>query len=350
MSITAKPTSYTVNTGHARCPDHLWMMDEGSGTTLVDQGKVGGLDITLQNADMWGTDTGDLGSAVVNFASATSRYARRTGYTPPSSSALWVALVKPASATIGAAAEVLCGIAKSDAASTAYGHVAYSATTGTPTVLYDYGTNASGNQTGPTDLYETTWAMIAGMVRGSEGTTQIIKKLSYNGSAWQNSSAYAGYTFPNDAGGDAPNAIGIGCRPSQTVSNIFNGSILAVMAWDDLSWATADNAFIASLYDDPWQFLQTGVTTLKLLAHASAASAANIEGVVLNAARDTVIGEFTGQAFEAALESGEAVLYVPVTDIIPDGATLTTLDTPLVFAYNATDSIVGPGSATVVEI
>lgn len=92
--------------------------------------------------------------------------------------------------------------------------------------------------------------------------------------------------------------------------------------------------------------------SVKLLAHSSAASATGVEGVVLNSTRDTVIGEFTGQAFEAALEGspGEAVLLIPVADIIPDGSTLTTSDTPIVFAYNATDSIIGPGSATVIEV
>ena len=112
MSITAKPTGYTVNTAHAKCPDHLWMMDGSDvGTTvLTDIGKIGGLDITLANADMWGTDTGDLGSDIVNFNSTTSRYARLTGYTPPSSSALWIAIAKPSSATIGAASEVLTGV------------------------------------------------------------------------------------------------------------------------------------------------------------------------------------------------------------------------------------------------
>lgn len=94
----------------------------------------------------------------------------------------------------------------------------------------------------------------------------------------------------------------------------------------------------------------TTTNFLKLLADASAASAASIEGVVLNAARDTVIGEFSGQAFEASLEGGEAVLLIDVADITPDGSTLTTSDTPIVFAYNATESIIGPGSATVVEI
>lgn len=89
---------------------------------------------------------------------------------------------------------------------------------------------------------------------------------------------------------------------------------------------------------------------VKLLASLSAASATGIEGVVLNSTRDTVIGEFTGQAFEDDLESGEAVLLIPVADITPDGATLTTSDAPIVFAYNSTDGTVGEGIASVIEV
>jgi hypothetical protein len=108
---------------------------------------------------------------------------------------------------------------------------------------------------------------------------------------------------------------------------------------DALRWCTASFKEITS-----------ATKYLKLFAHSSAASATAVEGVVLNAARDTVIGEFTGQAFEATLESGEAVLLVPVEDITPDGSTLTTADTPLVFAYNTTDATAGPGTATVIEV
>lgn len=99
-------------------------------------------------------------------------------------------------------------------------------------------------------------------------------------------------------------------------------------------------------------YLRTASTLLyvKLLAEAAAASQTGIEGVVLNATRDTVIGEFSGQAFEADLEDGEAVLLIAASDITPDGGTLTTSDTPIVFAYNATDSLVGPASATVIEV
>jgi len=89
-------------------------------------------------------------------------------------------------------------------------------------------------------------------------------------------------------------------------------------------------------------------TYLKLLAHSSAASATSVEGVVLNSTRDTVIGEFTGQAFGATLESDQAVLLIDVADISPDGSTLTTSSTPLAIAYNATYTT-GLVSCTVVE-
>lgn len=91
-------------------------------------------------------------------------------------------------------------------------------------------------------------------------------------------------------------------------------------------------------YDSYTDFASPLVIKVKLLAPAAAASATDIEGVVLNAARDTVIGEFTAQTFEAALEGGEAVLKINATDILPDGDTLTTADAPLVIAYNATHS------------
>jgi hypothetical protein len=87
---------------------------------------------------------------------------------------------------------------------------------------------------------------------------------------------------------------------------------------------------------------------VKLLAADTAQGDTAVQGVVMNGS--TYIGTFTGQAWEADLESGEAVLLVPVADITPDGATLTTSDTPTVFAYNATDATSGPGDATVIEV
>lgn len=89
---------------------------------------------------------------------------------------------------------------------------------------------------------------------------------------------------------------------------------------------------------------------LKLLAHSSAASESGVAGVVLNSAKTEVVGEFSGQAFEASLESGEAVLLVSTDDIAPNGSALSIGDTPLVAAYNSTYGTVGLGSATVIEV
>lgn len=55
MALTPKPLLYSVNTGAALCPDHLYMFDEGAGATLTDKGKVGGKNLTITGAD-WATD------------------------------------------------------------------------------------------------------------------------------------------------------------------------------------------------------------------------------------------------------------------------------------------------------
>lgn len=109
-----------------------------------------------------------------------------------------------------------------------------------------------------------------------------------------------------------------------------------------------DAAIVANaLITDKDSYIETLlVKKLKMLAHASAASATGIEGVVLNSTRDTVIGEFSGKSFEASLESGKAVLKIPVADF--GGTSLTTSDTPLAQAKNTTKTT-GLVSCTVIE-
>lgn len=55
MAITVKPTGYTVNTGHAKCPNHLYMLDDATGATNCNDG-VGTLDLTADSTSMWATD------------------------------------------------------------------------------------------------------------------------------------------------------------------------------------------------------------------------------------------------------------------------------------------------------
>lgn len=108
----------------------------------------------------------------------------------------------------------------------------------------------------------------------------------------------------------------------------------------------------------PWRALTiaikvgaSAVKKLKLLAHSSAASASSIAGVVFNAPSGsditgTRIGEFTGAAFEASLESGQAVLKVAVSEF--GGEALTTSDTPVALVRNATYTT-GAVTASVIE-
>lgn len=91
---------------------------------------------------------------------------------------------------------------------------------------------------------------------------------------------------------------------------------------------------------------------LKLLANSSAASATGVAGVVFSAPTGTNItgttryGEFTGKTFESALESGKAVLKVPVADF--GGTALTTASTPVALVRN-TINTTGIVSCTVIE-
>jgi hypothetical protein len=89
------------------------------------------------------------------------------------------------------------------------------------------------------------------------------------------------------------------------------------------------------------------VKYLKILAHSNAASDTGITGHVFSADESSYIGKFTGAAFEASLESGDAVLKVAVTEF--GGSSLTTSDTPKAFIYSSTDASIGPADCTVIE-
>lgn len=112
-------------------------------------------------------------------------------------------------------------------------------------------------------------------------------------------------------------------------------------------YADSGTPSLVSPADNP---LVDAATTLyvKVLAESAAQSDTAVQGIVMNGS--TYIGTFTGQAFSGTLEAGEAVLLIAASDITPDGTTLTTANTPTVFAYNATDGTTGPGTATVIEV
>lgn len=99
------------------------------------------------------------------------------------------------------------------------------------------------------------------------------------------------------------------------------------------------------------QTAAAAVKKLKLLAHSSAQGVSNIAGVVFEAPTGGAItgakiGEFTSKAFDSSLESGKAVLKVPVADF--GGSALTTSSTPVALVRNST-STTGVVDCTVIE-
>lgn len=75
MPVSAKPTSYTAGAATLR-PNHLWMFDEGAGTTLTDKGSTGGKNLTIVGAD-WNTAEATH-TNTLSFVEANSDYAHRT--------------------------------------------------------------------------------------------------------------------------------------------------------------------------------------------------------------------------------------------------------------------------------
>jgi hypothetical protein len=337
MALSAKPTGYTVDSGHAYAPTHLWMCDEGTGTTIADQGTGTTQNMTLQNADMWGTD-GTYG-AKITCSAATSRYALGASGTLFTNSVCLIVIAESIANANADANEYIMGYADTGSVGDRGGILALNGAQTWQTDQYDdAGNNVQKTHSGT--FYDSSWHMLAMKFRN--GTTTECCAVSLDGGAWQVD------------GNDTITALaaldryGLGIRPTGTPSNGFDGHILAAWVYEDPTYTSLNDAWIAALYANPWQFLTTTSTYVKILAPADAASASSIQGVVLNAARDTVIGEFTGQAFEGALEAGEAVLKINVDDIVPDGSTLTTSDAPLVVAYNATHST-DLAAATVIE-
>jgi hypothetical protein len=93
----------------------------------------------------------------------------------------------------------------------------------------------------------------------------------------------------------------------------------------------------------------TLVKKLKVFVQSSAASTSGVAGIVFASSAGIAgaeIGEFTGKTFEASLESGKAVLKVPVDDF--GGSSLTTSDTPVVLVRTTTNTT-GIISATIIE-
>ncbi len=269
MSITAKPADYTVNTGHAKCPQHLWMLDEGSGTTLADQGSGTALNMTLDNADMWGTD-GSLGAIVTANKSGPRKAVSATG-TLPSTSLLMVVIVKTINddGYVGASNEYLCGAGyESNSLQTYFNIRAQPQFDNKVDGAIRDGTSAVSHNTTGLSFYDQTWRMLAMKVK----TNGLA--LSVDGSAW--SEITNAYTYPNSAG-NAPNRFALGSDATSSASSPTEASFLAMATWanDYTAW---NDAWIANLFADPWQFLDTTAGSPLILPHRSGGGMLDLSG------------------------------------------------------------------------
>ena len=251
MAITAKPTSYTVNTGHAKCPTHLWMLNEGTGTTSADEGSGTALNLTLDNADQWSSDA--LGVTMLSNTASSRKAVSATG-TLPSTSILLVSINKTANNPFygGAANEALLAYGYSGGSGSQFGYIrAQPQISGEiDAAAHDSVSSVAANSSG-LYAYDQSWHMIAVKF----ATNKIA--ISVDGSAFTEETP--SYTFPVTSG-SAPNRFALGSNADSDFGQWFNGSHLAAMVYED-DYATWDTTWIAALYADPWQFLNTSALT-----------------------------------------------------------------------------------------
>jgi hypothetical protein len=249
MAITAKPTSYTVNTGHAKCPTHLWMLDEGTSTIAYDKGSGTALDATLQNSGMWAMD-GSRGIIITCRSTPSEWYATTETGTLWTSSVLMVAICNlPA---IQDAGRTMMGCADSTVVGERCSIVAQQ-TTGYTNVLGVDSAATTIQIQNATNSGDDTWHMFAGKFK--EGTAASNCAVSVDGAAWTNDGTT---TFANTV----TNRYRLGARAASTGNAPINGYLLACFAYEDGTYSSWDDAWIAELYDDPWQFLTLAGTSI----------------------------------------------------------------------------------------
>ncbi len=331
MTVAAKPATYTVNTAHTHCPDHLWMMDEGAGTTLTDKGKTGGKNLTLSATSGAGPDwvTDGTHGPVLDFVAANQDKATVTGLSGLSGTHTFGIIVN---AALGTAQRVIAGL--SDPSQTdRYCELVYQGDEDLEAVVRFDDTVATNASTQA--LTHGSWDFVA--IRMSD----TIFDWSLNGSAWAaGSHSHAGMIA-------AFTAFALGYHNTSSPGNFWDELMCAAMWWK------ADKA-VADIYGtvsgSSWTFMATTTKKLKLLVDDDAQSDSAVEGEVYAAPSGQMtgakIGYFSGAAFEATLEGGQAVLKVPVADF--GGSALTVADTPVACVRNASFTT-GIIAGTVIE-
>ena len=254
MAWTIKPAvgTYSLNTGSAYAPDHLWMCDEPSGTSMTDHGSATAMTMTLQDAAMRGTD-GTLGS-IITCVAASSRYA--IGATGTMFSDVGCMVIVAASTVNGNADANEYVFSAADSA-TNVGRCGFLCVSGAQSVqvLNEDDAAAVATKTSATAFYDSAWHMLALKVK--TGTATPTCSISVDGGAWEDDAA-------ETIGTRTLTRYGIGVRATTTLTQIFDGSVAAAWAYHEPTYADLNDAWISTLYNggDPWsKFLSTSALT-----------------------------------------------------------------------------------------
>lgn len=235
MPISAKPSVYTVDTAATHCPDHLWLMDEGSGTTLTDRGKTGGLDLAITGAD-WTTDA--THGPVLDFVLANTDYTQNDSVSGLSGTHTFGVVVYASAGSVTRTIASLCNSADFDqyVLMTMLGNESFE-------VSSRYNSTQVNNNAGA-DLPQNVWSFAA--FRFSDTTID----WSLDGSAWD----VLGVSHSGLLA--AINRLTLGYRNTTSPGSPYDDPMCAAMWWK----ASKSDAEIAAIAADPWQFLDTSTT------------------------------------------------------------------------------------------
>jgi len=241
MTISAKPSVYTVNTGHTHCPNHLWMMDEGTGTTLTDKGKTAGYNLTLTDTAAgsgpeWATD-GTHGP-VLDFVLANGDHASYSSVSGLTGTHVIGVIVDRALGTTTRCMASVCDPTQLD-------RFAALVFQGDEDVEAASRFDATQQTATSTQDMAAGWNFVA--VQFSDATIE----WSLNGSAWSALAvSHSGLLA-------AVTRISLGALAHSSPQWFWDDFMCAAMWWK----ASKSDADIASIAADPWQFLDTSALT-----------------------------------------------------------------------------------------
>lgn len=230
---TAKPEPHSINSGATHYPSHLWVMAEGSGSTVEDEGGGGDYDLTITGAD-WATGT--LGSQL-DFVAANSDIAKNTSVSGESGTQTMCVVVRSATTNTAMVNMQLAEAADSDS----YARF-YFGTDGDLTGQADHDAAAAITNASDQVLDNDTWHLAC--ARFSETAVD----LSVDGAAWEadSSGTLTGLMA-------ALNCVSVGGECDSSPSQYMNGSIAAAMWWE----GSKSDADISAIYNsgDPWSVI-----------------------------------------------------------------------------------------------